>query len=105
MQKTAQYEARRKFIESKRDAEDGDAFLKSIVLKGELIEINQSNIAHAVQLCQKTNQFNLTTNRYTYEQLLESASSDKEFCVLARLTDRFADHGLVGLVCLRELDR
>jgi len=36
---------------------------------------------------------------------LESASSDKEFCVLARLTDRFADHGLVGLVCLRELDR
>ncbi len=104
-QKTAQYEARYKFIESKNNAADEDSFLKSIALKGELIELNQGNIARAVQLCQKTNQFNLTTNRYTSEQLLALAANDKEFCVLARLTDRFADHGLVGLVCLRELDR
>lgn len=104
-QKTAQYEARYKFIESKNNAADEDSFLKSIALKGELIELNQGNIARAVQLCQKTNQFNLTTNRYTSEQLLAFAANDKEFCVLARLTDRFADHGLVGLVCLRELDR
>jgi FkbH-like protein len=103
--KTAQYEARYKFIESKNNAENEDSFLKSIALKGELIEINQGNIARAVQLCQKTNQFNLTTNRYTYEELLEFARQDKEFCVLARLTDRFADHGLVGLICLRELNQ
>ncbi len=102
--KTAQYEARYKFIESKNNAEDEDSFLKSIALKGELIELNKGNLARAVQLCQKTNQFNLTTKRYTAEQLLEIAGYDKEFCVLARLTDRFADHGLVGLVCLRELN-
>ncbi len=104
-QKTAQYEARYKFIESKNNAEDEDSFLKSIAFKGELIELNQGNIARAVQLCQKTNQFNLTTKRYTAEQLLEFVRYDKEFCVLARLTDRFADHGLVGLVCVRELNQ
>lgn len=103
-QKTAQYEARYKFIESKNKAADEDSFLKSITLKGELIELNQSNIARAVQLCQKTNQFNLSTHRYAYEELLELARHNREFCVLARLADRFGDHGLVGLVCLRELD-
>jgi FkbH-like protein len=103
--KTEQYEARYKFIESKNNAKDEDLFLKSIGLKGELIELDHGNIARAVQLCQKTNQFNLTTIRYTADQLLDLAKYDKEFCVLARLTDRFADHGLVGLVCLRELDR
>jgi len=102
--KTAQYEARSKFIELKNNAADEDYFLKSISLKGELIGLNQGNIARAVQLCQKTNQFNLTSNRYTYEQLWELASYDVEFCMLARLTDRLTDHGLVGLVCLRELD-
>jgi FkbH-like protein len=104
-QKTAQYEARYKFIETKKNAADEDSFLKSIALKGELIELTQGNITRAVQLCQKTNQFNLTTTRYTSEQLFGFAANDKDFCVLTRLTDRFADHGLVGLVCLRELDR
>jgi FkbH-like protein len=104
-QKTAQYEARYKFIESKNNATDEDSFLKSIALRGEFIKLNQGNIARAVQLCQKTNQFNLTTKRYTSEQLLAFAANDTDFCVLARLTDRFADYGLVGLVCLREIDR
>jgi FkbH-like protein len=102
--KTTQYEARYKFIESKSKALDENSFLRSIVLKGELIKLSESNITRAIQLCQKTNQFNLTTRRYSHEELNNLSNDDFEFCMLAKLTDRFSDHGLVGLVCLRELN-
>ena len=55
-------------------------------------------MARAEQLCQKTNQFNLRTERYTAEslQLISKDPSYESF--LFQLTDRFGDHGIVGLV-------
>jgi FkbH-like protein len=58
-------------------------------------------IARVAQLTQKTNQFNLTTVRYTEGEigrLVNDAATD----VLAlRLRDRFSDLGLVGVAILR----
>lgn len=102
--KTAQYEARHKFIESQNQALNEQSFLKTLNLKGELIKLTDGNIARAVQLCQKTNQFNLTTRRFSGEDLKKFNANTPEFCMLARLKDRFSDHGIVALFCLREFD-
>lgn len=103
--KTDQYVARQKFIESRNNAVDERSFLKGLGLRGELLSVTEGNISRAVQLCQKTNQFNLTTRRFSADDLRRFGLRDPEFCMLARLKDRFSDHGIVALYCLRALDK
>ena len=57
--------------------------------------------ARAAQLTQKTNQFNLTTRRYT-EQEIEAMAASPDWSVWTlKVRDRFADNGLVGVAILR----
>src|SRR5581483_10717921 len=45
----------------------------------------------------KTNQFNLTTRRYTEQQIAQLAASPGWHCFSIRVRDRFGDNGLVGV--------
>ncbi|MGH2868925.1 MAG: HAD-IIIC family phosphatase, partial [Solirubrobacteraceae bacterium] len=63
--------------------------------------VDSGSLARAAQLCQRTNQFNLTTRRYSVaelEQLL--ADNDAELFTVA-VSDRFGDSGITGLVIMR----
>lgn len=62
--------------------------------------VREATVARAAQLAQKTNQFNLTTRRYSEMELRElSARRDYEILTV-RVRDRFGDNGLVGLCVL-----
>ena len=61
---------------------------------------NELNIRRVVQLFAKTNQFNLTGERYSEETVL---GSGKRFFG-ARLTDRFGDNGLIAAIALGVAD-
>ncbi len=59
-------------------------------------DFNSDNIDRVVQLINKTNQFNLTTRRYTKSEILEIAQMrDKYITIAASLEDRFGNNGLV----------
>ena len=49
-------------------------------------------------LTNKTNQFNLTTLRCTEDDIQTMQNSSSFICLSARLSDKFADHGLVCVV-------
>jgi len=51
-----------------------------------------------VQLTNKTNQFNLTTRRYTEAAILEIMNTPGALTLQLRLTDQFGDNGIIGLV-------
>ena len=68
--KTNQYKIRAKFINNKNKIKDEIKYLKSIKLHPVLLKLNKSNIDRAVQMTQKTNQFNLRTKRYNLQNLL-----------------------------------
>jgi FkbH-like protein len=54
------------------------------------------------QLTNKTNQFNLTTRRYTPAEM-ESVLHDPQYVSLyGKLSDRFGDHGLISVVVARK---
>jgi len=73
-------------------------YLRSLGLTLTLHVNDASLTARMAQLTQKTNQFNLTTRRYT-EADLHRMLEDGAHCVLAfRVTDRFGDYGITGLV-------
>jgi FkbH-like protein len=53
-----------------------------------------------VQLINKSNQFNLTTRRYT--ELEVTAAETDCFTLQVRLTDRFGDNGMISVIICRE---
>jgi FkbH-like protein len=64
--------------------------------------VRPAALARVAQLTQKTNQFNLTTRRYTEPHLAELFAQPgcEAYCV--RVRDRFGDYGLVGVVITRD---
>jgi FkbH-like protein len=53
------------------------------------------------QLINKTNQFNLTTRRYTEREVAAMETDDSVFTLQVRLADRFGDLGMIGVVICR----
>lgn len=77
-------------------------FLKQLDLKIEVMPISLANLARVSQLTQKTNQFNLTTRRYSETEI--NNLKDKGWLILAiKVNDRFGDYGLVGVLMVEPL--
>lgn len=78
-----------------------DEYLASLGLELTIDCDNPSHIERAAQLCQRTNQFNMTTIRFSEEDI-ESMISDPAFTILtASVCDRFGDYGITGLLILK----
>ena len=69
--KTKQYKIREKFIEDKYSSKNEINYLKSIKIKPSLVKIDKSTLNRTVQMCQKTNQFNLRTKKYNTNDILK----------------------------------
>jgi FkbH-like protein len=61
-------------------------------------------LQRTVQLINKTNQFNLTTQRYTEEDVLALMQDPKGFGIQLRLLDRFGDNGIIAIIIGRLQD-
>jgi FkbH-like protein len=55
-------------------------------------------LQRTVQLINKTNQFNLTTRRYSEADVLAVIDDPRAFGLQLRLTDRFGDNGIIAIV-------
>ena len=92
------YTARAKAQEEAQSAPDIASYLKGLKMVGRLYRPEEGDIARVAQLEMKTNQFNVTTRRYS-EAAIRDFLTRPEIVVLAfRLADRFADHGLTSTV-------
>jgi hypothetical protein len=104
LSKTEQYRSRAEFIKESAAVTDEYSYLRSIGLRASAFDLDESNISRAVQLCSKTNQFNLRTIRHNSEDLYLISRKNKDFVFLTKLLDKYGDHGIVGLVCLVEIN-
>jgi FkbH-like protein len=80
-----------------------DQYLASLGLVATIRLAREEDAARVSQLTQKTNQFNLTTRRYSSARI-ESFSRSCDAAVFSlQVSDRFGDSGLTGvLIALRE---
>lgn len=79
------------------DFADLDDYLRSLELCLTFHVDDSGQTARLAQLTQKTNQFNLTTRRYTDAQLACFIESPEWRVFAFALRDRFGDYGLTGL--------
>jgi FkbH-like protein len=83
---------------------DYGEFLASLEMTAEIAPFSPVYLERITQLINKTNQFNLTTRRYTSAEV-EAIARDPGFIMLyGRLADRFGDNGLVSVLIGRVFD-
>ena len=77
---------------------DINKFISELKIVLEIEELNDSNISRFAQMTQKTNQFNLTTKRYTDSEI--SLFGDNGLIFGLRVKDKFGDNGITGLAII-----
>jgi FkbH-like protein len=82
---------------------DIEGFLRSLDMVMKIEEIGSANITRATQLINKTNQFNLTTRRYTEVQVQRFVACSRSLGLCFRLRDRLGDSGLISVVLAKPL--
>lgn len=76
-------------------------FYRQLEMKARIAEASDLTLPRIAQLTQKTNQFNLTTRRYTEQELRERITASGWHVYSLQLEDRFGDNGLVAVGILR----
>ena len=64
--------------------------------------MRMTELERVVQLVNKTNQFNLTTKRYTQAEVEGLAFSPENAIYVVYNSDKYGDNGLIGVVVLKE---
>ena len=81
----------------KKEYADIEGYLSSMGLKLTIFEDDNSIIPRMSQMTQKTNQFNLTTKRYTEGNIKNFISTDNSKVFAFSVSDKFGDSGVTGL--------
>lgn len=97
------YRTEQRRHEAESESADGyDAFLKSCQIEVRLFRpADDAEIARCSELLQRTNQLNLSGNRYQADDLRRLLADDRVQCVAVSCRDRFGDYGLVGFLSIR----
>ncbi|MDG2228505.1 MAG: HAD-IIIC family phosphatase [Gammaproteobacteria bacterium] len=72
-------------------------YLNLLQMKGVFKVDDNQNIKRISQLTQKTNQFNMTTKRYSEQQIEDFILDDNYHVITLDLSDKFGDYGTTGL--------
>ena len=98
LEKTKQYKANALREESKSNFKNYEEYLKSLDMQAEIRPFESKYYDRISQLSNKSNQFNLTTKRYTVEDIKSVAESDDYITLYGKLIDKFGDNGIVSLI-------
>jgi len=96
------YAQERRRSELGKTASNIDDFLKSLMMKITIEKASKHAIPRISQLTMKTNQFNMTTKRYSEQDIINMISSKKFLIATIRAEDTFGDNGIVGLAIVKK---
>ena len=91
------YEDNKKRSQEQSIYKSYDDFLVSLEMTAEINSFSSIYLDRITQLTNKTNQFNLTTKRYTASEIENIATSDEYIKIYGKLTDKYGDNGLIAI--------
>jgi FkbH-like protein len=103
-ERTRQYQSNREREALKSSATDMPSYLRGLEMQLLWRRFDRVGLGRTVQLINKTNQFNLTTRRYTEDEVAAVMEDNRSFGLQLRLLDRFGDNGIIGIVIGRMQD-
>ena len=97
-QRNQQYLENRQREAALSSATNMDDFLASLEMRTIVAPFTSIDLPRITQLAGKTNQFNVTTRRYSQEQMAAFRDDRDAVTLSFRLIDRFGDNGLICVV-------
>lgn len=97
-QRSEMYQANAKREQLKKSYASYTDYLIGLEMIAEIRDFTPVALPRIVQLTNKSNQFNVTTRRYTQSEMEQIAGSDKYIRLYGRLKDKFGDNGIVSVV-------
>lgn len=82
---------------TKKSFENLKDYLRSLNLKLKIHKGREVSVPRAAQMSQRTNQFNLTTKRYSEEDIKKFIQDDSAGIFTFELSDKFGDYGITGM--------
>lgn len=98
LKRNEMYAANAERAKQKARFESYTDYLLSLEMEGTIRDFEPLDLARITQLTNKSNQFNLTTRRYTAPEMEETAESDRFVRLCGRIKDKFGDNGIVSVV-------
>jgi len=83
------YAAQRQRSKTRKKSSNLNEFLKSLEMEATIHKATEVDVKRVSQLSQRTNQFNLTTKRYSQAQVTEMLADDSKFVYVLKLKDKF----------------
>ena len=96
--RTGFYKENAKRLDLQSSAGSLDDYHRSLAMVASFAPFNAVGRARIAQLINKSNQFNLTTRRYTEEQVARLEEDAGVFTLQVRLADVFGDNGMVSVI-------
>lgn len=97
----ASYVENRKREALKTSFVDYEEYLRALAMRGTAGEPEITDVGRFSQLINKSNQFNLRTQRYTEGQIHAFLDDADYYCLCVRLRDMFSDYGIISCVILK----
>ncbi len=98
------YQDNARRVALQKQAGDVDAYLASLDMRLTLQPFDDTGRARIAQLINKSNQFNLTTRRYTEAEVAALQRDSSAFTLQARLADALGDNGMISVLICRQVD-
>jgi FkbH-like protein len=98
------YQDNAKRVNLQRQVGGVDAYLGSLDMTITFQPFDATGRARIVQLINKSNQYNLTTRRYTEPEVMAVENEPEAFTLQVRLADIFGDNGMISVVICRPQD-
>ena len=92
------YQANAKRAQLQQSYANYTEYLLGLEMIAEIQDFTPVALPRIVQLTNKSNQFNLTTRRYTQSEMEQVAESPNYIRLYGRLRDKFGDNGIVSVV-------
>lgn len=98
LKRNKMYAENRKRNEILNSCASYEDYLKSLEMQAEIKPFCEVYLARIAQLTNKSNQFNLTTKRYTISEIEQTANNPNFITLYGKLADKFGDNGVVSVV-------
>lgn len=92
------YRENAKRVQAQAAFSDYGEYLESLEMKGTIKDFESAYMSRIAQLTNKSNQFNLTTRRYSQTDIEQAAADEARITLYGKLEDKFGDNGVVSVV-------
>lgn len=98
LKRSEMYAANAKRVAQQQSFENYEEFLLSLDMNAVIEDFRPVYLQRITQLTNKSNQFNLTTKRYSDSDMEAVFASSEHIRLYGRLSDKFGDNGIVSVV-------